>query len=474
VTVWKFQHRIALWMGLCATGALVLFALGTLLILRPGLMRLMDEELAEEAIEFQTAWSESPASLDKWINHPWLGWRIVRADGVVMNVGLQLSDDLVRRAAASRGPRNERDAGQRWRVQAFPLGGETLVLGHNHAMVDVLVNRLLWAYLYTLPIAVAMIALLGSWAGRRAIGPLGRLAHEVETIGPRDLDRRVPVPAASDALQQLAVGFNAMLARLQQAFAQSRNFAGDASHELRTPLTIMRGEVESLLRAPGMTADARGQLVSLQEEIARLDRVTEHLLQLARFDAGQGLGQRVQLNLSQLIAEIMEDAELLAAAREVRLELGLEPDVTIWGDVDHLRRLLFNLLDNATRYNRPGGYVRCVLSADLATARLTLTNSGQPIPPEKRARLFERFYRATREGADTGGHGLGLSLARQIARAHGGELQLGEAGAEEVTFELSLPRGEPSATVGPDDPVRPLAPPPDPPASPSGASSPVA
>jgi len=461
-------------MGLCATGALVLFALGTLLILRPGLMRLMDEELAEEAIEFQAAWSESPEAVTEWIHHPWLGWRIVRADGVVLPGGLHLSDEIVRRAAVNRGPHNERDAAQDWRVQAFPLGEDTLVLGHNHAVADALVNRLLRAYAYALPLVIAIIALLGSWAGRRAIGPLGRLAHEVETIGPRDLDRRVPVPTANDALQQLAVVFNAMLARLQQAFTQSRNFAGDASHELRTPLTIMRGEVESLLRTPGMTADVRGRLVSLQEEIARLDRITEHLLQLARFDAGQGLGQRVELNLSKLIAEIMEDAELLSAAREVRLETALEPGVTIMGDADHLRRLLFNLLDNATRYNRPGGYVRCVLSADLTTARLTLTNSGQPIPPEMRDRLFERFYRATRDDKDTGGHGLGLSLARQIARAHGGELQLGEAGAGEVTFELSLPRGDAPGEAGPDGPTRPTAPPPDQPASPSGVSSPAA
>lgn len=461
-------------MGLCATGALVLFALGTLLILRPGLWQLLDEELAEEAVEFQAAWNESPAAVTEWNHHPWLGWRIVGADGVVLPGGLQLSDELAGRVAAYRGPHNERDGDQRWRVQAFSLGEDTLVLGHNHAVVDILIKRLLRAYAYALPIVVAAITLLGAWAGRRAIRPLNRLAHEVETIGPRELDRRVRVPVAADALQQLAVVFNAMLARLQQAFAQSRNFAGDASHELRTPLTIMRGEVESLLRTPGMTADVRGRLVSLQEEIARLDRITEHLLQLARFDAGQGLGQRVELNLSKLIAEIMEDAELLSAAREVRLETALEPGVTIRGDADHLRRLLFNLLDNATRYNRPGGYVRCVLSAGLATARLTLTNSGQPIPPEMRARLFERFYCATRDGKDTGGHGLGLSLARQIARAHGGELQLGEAGAGEVTFELSLPRGDTPVAAGPDGPPRPTAPLPDRPASPSGASSPAA
>ncbi len=471
---WKFQHRIALWMVLCATGALVLFGLGTLLILRPGLWQLMDEELAEEAIEFQSAWAEADTAVEAWSHHPWLGWRILRADGAVLPVGLHLSDELVRRVAPRRGPHNERDDGQRWRVQAFSLGQDTLILGHNRAVMDILVNRLLWAYAYALPVAVGVIALLGMWAGRRAIRPLGRLAHEVATIGPSELDRRVPVPPTQDTLQQLALVFNAMLERLQQAFTQSRNFAGDASHELRTPLTIMRGEVETLLRTPAMSADARSRLISLQEEIARLDRITEHLLQLARFDAGQGLGQRVAIDLGGLLTGITEDAELLAAARAVRLEAALEPGAAIMGDADHLRRLLLNLLDNATRYNRPGGYVRCVLSVGEETARITLTNSGPPIPPGLRTRLFERFYRATRDGADAGGHGLGLSLARQIARAHGGELRLGEAGAGEVTFELSLPLAGAPALAGQDVPPGPPAPLPDLPAAPCGGPSPAA
>jgi signal transduction histidine kinase len=427
-------------------------------------MHLMDEELAEEAVEFQSAWAESPAGVNDWIHHPWLGWRIVGADGVVRPGGLHLSDELAHRVARTRGPHNEEDAGRRWRVQAFPLGEEILVLGHNHAVVDGLLNRLLRAYAYALPVAVAIIALFGSWAARRAIHPLGRLVQAVEAIGPRELDRRVPVPTPEDALQQLAVVFNALLARLQQAFAQARNFAGDASHELRTPLTIMRGEVEGLLRTPGLAADTRGRLVSLQEEIARLDRITEHLLQLARFDAGQGLGRRVQVDFSALIAEIVEDAELLAAARDVRLETALTPGLMILGDTDHLRRLLFNLLDNATRYNRPGGYVRCALSADTTVVRLTLTNSGRSIPPGMRARLFERFCRPGRDGTESGGHGLGLSLSREIARAHGGELSLGEAGAGEVMFELSLPRSVAPAAPGPDAPPARPARRPDPPA----------
>ncbi|HRJ47090.1 MAG TPA: ATP-binding protein [Opitutaceae bacterium] len=453
---WKFQHRIAFWVGLCATGALVLFAVGTFVMLRPGLLQLMDGELAEEAAEFQTAFQRQDFVETEWDHHPWLGWRIVQADGMVRAGGLRLSDSLAQDIAGRAGPLSVTENGMRWRLQAFPLGAETLVLGYNQVWADNLERRLLLTYAYSLPAIVALVVLSGIWSARRAIRPLGGLTEKVEAIGPHELDRRVPAPEAEDELRRLAVVFNAMLARLERAFAQARNFAGDASHELRTPLTIMRGELETLLRAPGLTADTRGRLVSLQEEIARLDRITEHLLQLARFDAGQGLGRRRPVDFSALVAETAEDAELLAAAREVRLETALEPGLRIEGDADHLRRLLLNLLDNATRHNHPGGYVRCALFAEAGALRLTITNSGRPIPPTERERLFERFYRAERDGAREGGHGLGLALSRQIARAHGGELRLGDAGAGEVTFELVLPR---SAPVSPPAPATPPAPP---------------
>lgn len=465
---WKFQHRIAFWVGLCASGALVLFAAGTFVILRPGLLQLMDGELAEEAVEFQAAFQRQDFVEAEWDHHPWLGWRIVQADGRVRAGGLRLSDTLARDIAGVAGPLSVTENGRRWRVQAFPLGNETLVLGYNHVWADNLERRLLLTYAYALPVVVALAVLIGIWSARRAMRPLGRLTEEVEAIGPHELDRRVPAPAAEDELRRLAVVFNAMLARLERAFAQTRNFAGDASHELRTPLTIMRGEVETLLRAPGLTADVRGRLVSLQEEIARLDRITEHLLQLARFDAGQGLGRRRPVDFSALVAETAEDAELLAAAREVRLETALEPGLRLEGDADHLRRLLLNLLDNATRHNHPGGYVRCALFAEGDALRLNITNSGRTIPPPERERLFERFYRAERAGADEGRHGLGLALSRQIARAHGGELRLGDAAAGEVTFELVLPRSAPVSRPAP-------AAPPSPPAGAgSGAAPPAA
>jgi two-component system heavy metal sensor histidine kinase CusS len=463
---WKFQHRIAFWAGLCATGALLLFAAGTFVILRPGLLQLMDGELAEEAVEFQTALQRQDFVETEWDQHPWLGWRVVQTDGTVRAGGLRLSDGLARDIAGLTGPQSVTEAGKRWRVQAFPLGDETLVLGYSHVWADNLERRLLLTYAYALPAVVALAVLIGIWSARRAIRPLGRLTEEAEAIGPHELDRRVPAPAAEDELRRLAVVFNAMLARLERAFAQARNFAGDASHELRTPLTIMRGEVESLLRAPGLTADTRGRLVSLQEEIARLDRITEHLLQLARFDAGQGLGRRLPVDFSALVAETAEDAELLAVAREVRLETALEPGLRLEGDADHLRRLLLNLLDNATRHNHPGGYVRCALSAEAGALRLTVTNSGRPIPPPERERLFDRFYRAERDGAGEGGHGLGLALSRQIARAHGGELRLGDGAAGEITFELLLPRQV--------SPPAPAAPPPSPAGADSGAAPPAA
>lgn len=437
-----FQWRVALGTALGASVALVLFALTTWFTLRPWLWRLMDEELADEARELAALYATPGDDEAFWREHAWLGWRVVGDDGGVQPGGLHLSDDVAVRARDTSHALDVWENGQHWRVRSFRLeGGETLVVGRNIGSVDGLLAGLLRSYAYGLPGAVVVIALVASWVGRLSLRPLARLAAETGNIGAENVTGRVAVPLANDELRRVALSFNALLDRMQAALGQARNFAGDASHELRTPLTVMRGEVEALLREPA-AADLRVRLASLEEEIARLDRITGQLLQLARLDAGRGLIGAGELDFSALVRDVTEDAELLATARGVRLETALAPHLKLRGDPDHLRRLLFNLLDNATRYNRPGGYVRVALADVERAAVLMVSNQGDRIPPEAQARLFERFFRARPGGEgplSERGSGLGLSLAREIARAHGGELRLASTTAQETSFELRLP-----------------------------------
>jgi signal transduction histidine kinase len=268
------------------------------------------------------------------------------------------------------------------------------------------------------------------------------LIFATERIDSEQLNQRVPVTKANDELDRLAEVFNAMLDRLEKSFAQTKRFAADASHELRTPLTIMRGEIELLLREPGILPSHEGKLLSLQEEIDRLDRITESLLLLTHLDARSAALERATVNLSTLVSEACEDAELLGASRQVRVEVNIGEDIRVLGDSVHLRRILLNLLDNATKFNVVGGRAQCVLSSQEERAILCVRNTGPGIPTALSPRVFQRFFRAdaSRTGKEAS-HGLGLSLAREIARAHGGDLQYvipREPGWTE--FILTLPR----------------------------------
>jgi heavy metal sensor kinase len=288
---------------------------------------------------------------------------------------------------------------------------------------------------------VLLVAGLGGWwiAGR-ALAPVHALTEAAEQVHAAKLDARVPVPAAADEIQRLALVLNEMFARLEGSFTQAQRFAADASHELRTPLTIMRGQVEQMLHTNGLSADQEAGLLSMQEEIHRLGRITEQLLLLARFDAGRVDLKLEQIDLSSLAREACEDAELLATVHEVNLTKQITPGVLVTGDKGQLRRVLLNLLHNATQYNFPGGSVVCMIEATPEGAVASVANTGPSIPAEQRERIFERFYRADPSRTERGGHGLGLSLCREIARAHGGSIVLKpDAQDGRVVFELTLP-----------------------------------
>jgi signal transduction histidine kinase len=201
----------------------------------------------------------------------------------------------------------------------------------------------------------------------------------------------------------------------------------------------MQGELEALLTRTDITPAVESKLLSLQEEIARLNRITEHLLLLARFDTGRAAAIREPVDLSDLVREACEDAEMLASAHQVLLAVSVTPGVRVNGDPRQLRRVLLNLLDNACKFNVPGGLVRCSLERLGDAAHLTVANTGPGVVPEMRPRLFERFFRADPSRARAG-HGLGLSLCREIIQAHGGQITLTDGPTDAPTaFAFTLP-----------------------------------
>ena len=325
------------------------------------------------------------------------------------------------------------------RIAVFARDGHAVLVAADTAAMDAALRQRL-AFLYLVPFFALAGGLGGRWLAGRALRPVSRLAEAADRITAGNLSERLPVPSGSDEIARLADVLNSMLARLGAAFEQSVRFSADASHELRTPLTVMRASIETALKEAGGDERRERLLLDLLDEVAALTAIADNLLLLARFDAGAAPARLAPLDLSALTEEATEDAAMLGESRAIRVHSDIAPDVTVAGDAGLLHRLLLNLLGNAVRHNREGGEVRVALRAESGRARLTVSNTGAPIPPEDAERLFTRFFRPGGDRTrDTGGSGLGLSLCREIAHAHAGEIRLVASDAEATTFEVELP-----------------------------------
>jgi len=248
----------------------------------------------------------------------------------------------------------------------------------------------------------------------------------------------------SDELGHLAKSFNELLDRLDASFEQQHRFMADASHELRTPVAILRGEAEvSLSREARSQEDYRESLGIVRAEAGRLSQIVEDLFTLARADAGQYPLVKREFYLDELVAEAVHSARALAVEKEIALLCETSQECLFFGDEGLLRRMVMNLVSNAIKYTPRGGRVTVACRAAANCFELIVSDSGPGIPAELQARIFDRFFRVdsarSREDGDKGGAGLGLSIARWIAEAHGGSLELTSSGAKGSIFTAFLP-----------------------------------
>jgi len=272
-------------------------------------------------------------------------------------------------------------------------------------------------------LALASIGIGWSVAGRM-LRPIKSLADAAHEISETSLDRRIALDGPPDELKALADDFDAMLDRLERAFGAQRRFVADASHELRTPLATIRAELDALLAdAEASDEDAsRDELVATAARIAqtldRADALVDALLTLSRSDA---ITAHDAVDLATLAEEVVTSTP---GTSELALELSLEP-APVNGDATLLERLVANLVENAARYNRPGGLLSVATTTDDGASALVVSNDGPAIDPADLPSLTERFHRlaGARDGG-TRGFGLGLAIADAIATGHGGSLSL--------------------------------------------------
>jgi signal transduction histidine kinase len=298
------------------------------------------------------------------------------------------------------------------------------------------------AYFILVPATVVLLAIGGSWFYRKAMKPVDEIAAAADRITAERLEQRLPVSGVRDEIGHLTEVLNRMINRLQQSFGQARRFSADASHELKTPLTILRGELEGLLRSGQLPDAAEKTVISLLDETGRLEHIVQGLLLLSQADSGRLPISEEVVDLSELVEESTGDIEILAEKQSITVESKVAPAVLVKGSSQFLRQLVLNLCDNALKYNRRGGAVRIGLSTGDGTAVFLISNTGTTIAPEHRERIFDRFYRAEsslpRE-LSRGGQGLGLSICREIVRAHGGTLTIEPSEPGWNVFQFTLP-----------------------------------
>lgn len=285
---------------------------------------------------------------------------------------------------------------------------------------------------------IALVAAaLGGWLiGRQTLKPLTAMAEQASRINEHHPNERLRAPPVRDELGLLAVSFNALLDRLASALDHQRQFMADASHELRTPVSVIRTATQvTLSRDTRSPEEYRESLVVVGEQAHRLSRLVDAMFLLARAEANGVPLRREFLNLDDLLAETARGLRILANQRWVSVTTEGEQEVGLIGDDALLRQMIGNLLDNAIHHAAPNGHVVAGLVRRGDRVILEITNDGPAIALEHRERIFGRFVRL--EGSN--GAGLGLPIARWIAEAHGGTLQLQQSQPGRTTFVVNLP-----------------------------------
>ena len=331
--------------------------------------------------------------------------------------------------------------GTRWRLYVVPVRGSGgyMMVASPLGRIDASVERLRW-----LVAVLAVAGALGTLAAGlllagRALRPVHTLTQTAASIArSRDFGKRVPVGKSYDELGRLAETFNDMLAGLEYAYQAQKRFVADASHELRAPLTAIQGNLELLRRHPDAAPDQKDEaLEEAGREAHRLSQLVADLLALARADAGVPI-RRQKVELDRVVLEALATAQHMAHGHSIELA-ALEPAL-IEGDPDRLKELFLILLDNAIKYTLPGEQVILELSRQDGSAEVLVRDDGVGIAPEDLLRVFERFYRADpARTRDPGGTGLGLPIARWIAEAHGGHIELESKPGEGTTVVVRLP-----------------------------------
>jgi heavy metal sensor kinase len=293
--------------------------------------------------------------------------------------------------------------------------------------------------LIALPI-ILVFGTLGGWVlARRSLSPIGYIAVKAQSITSQNLSERLTVRGTGDEMDDLIRTINAMIARLESSFKRMAEFTADASHELKTPLCAMRGEAEVLLLKERKAEEYQEGLAHFIEQFDHLNQMINDLILLSKLDTTEVALKMAPLRLDLLIKDLCNFFQVLAEQKNIALEIGTLEEVTVIGDKIRLQQLFTNLIDNAIKYTTHGA-IRVTAKKNEDAVAVKIVDTGMGIPEEEREKIFKRFYRMDKSRSrETGGVGLGLSIAEWVVHAHHGRIEVDSEINRGSTFTVYLP-----------------------------------
>jgi signal transduction histidine kinase len=444
---WPLRWKLALYAALLAVAATLAGAATTWTVMRHEEISAFDRRLTMDAHElFRDVehFQRGPASKGHLFNEIFvplaLRNRVIevtdaRGNTVYLSPGLRepLSGDGIEAF------HTRKIGGRTIRMGEFSENGLTLRVGADLKEINQIGRDIFRGMLVAIPTVLIVIVIGGRWVASKAIAPVEEIRQAAAQITAQRLDQRLPVPPTRDEIAGLIEVLNAAFERLQRSLEQSVRFSADASHHLKTPIAVLRAGIEEILHDPKCSLHTQAMAEGLLHRVHQLNSVAENLLLLARADAGRLDLHKEEFDLSELLEGVLDDARALAEPLDLTVEAEVPKHLPLKANRAFVGMIAQNLLENALKYNQPGGRVRVAARAVNSSVEMTVGNSGEGIPPDRVAHLFERFYRV-RGDERVAGSGLGLSTARELARAHGGEVVLQRADTTWTELSVSLPQ----------------------------------
>jgi len=308
--------------------------------------------------------------------------------------------------------------------------------------IRIALNNLKMALFLLFPVTVLATGVMGAFLAKVTLRPVNSMIEAILKIRAENMQVKLNIPDTKDEIQKLAETFNDMLGRLESAFKTQRRLFADLSHELKTPLTILKGEFEVILKKARTNVEYQDTLKSALEETDRIIRLAENLLILAKFDSKEASQKSERLDITALLKGITNNTKGLAELKEIALSFSGPEVLWVYGDQNQLKTLFLNVIENAFKYTREKGRIDVSAVRKETSADISIKDTGPGIPEEEINHIFDRFYRVDKARSSSG-FGLGLSIAKSIAEAHGGGISVQSCPGEGATFVISLPLARP-------------------------------